>query len=500
MKSESDDRMRSLTLNTSPRELVVSVRGGHAPEMRPWQFSFTMLKNVILLMVLTGCRNEIGRSLMLDEIEATRSLAQEVSADADEPALKRWADSVTSIDVIGIGEATHGSDEIQRAKLQIVRALSAAPLAGVGFEVPAGEALAVDEFVQGKPGDSRQLVAGLRYWVAGTEAMVELVDWLRRFNASRPAADRIHFFGFDTQQPFGAIQTFFNRWLALQPKIAQETLATSSCLQKIVATPLGLGRAQRSAFNGLVDTVFRDGSEVTACFEQCRAATQLAQQVDEKAEPDLAYLATTACQWFGQIRAGTFNGADAQFNYRDSSMASNVVRWRSLHQDRRVVIFGHSFHLAKASGLQAQTLPDFTVKQPAAQLDRRELTQGLWLRTAALRYHAMNVTTAGGTVRAFSTRVGTAPARGVIEANTFQASDGSFEANLKQLSLPRFLLNLKEAPAWLRREMPMLLIPSAFALDDLYSPLTPADEFDSIYFIQSTTASQPIAELEYPLQ
>ena len=99
--------------------------------------------------------------------------------------------------VVALGEATHGTSEFFRMKHRLTEFL----VIRMGFrhfalELDERWAKPIDDYIQGDPG--RNPVAGLS-WPWGTREMAAMVDWMRQYNASAPAPDRVHFYGFDFQ-------------------------------------------------------------------------------------------------------------------------------------------------------------------------------------------------------------------------------------------------------------------------------------------------------------
>lgn len=100
-------------------------------------------------------------------------------------------------DVVALGEATHGSREIFRMKHRLLRML----VEKKGFRVLAieageGECEAVNAYVQGGKGDAKTVIRGLITDNLETDEIVELVEWLRRYNQGH-VTQKVTFAGFD---------------------------------------------------------------------------------------------------------------------------------------------------------------------------------------------------------------------------------------------------------------------------------------------------------------
>ncbi|QKY19967.1 erythromycin esterase family protein [Halolamina sp. CBA1230] len=108
--------------------------------------------------------------------------------------------------VVALGEGTHGTREFFRLKHRLLRWLvTEAGVRTFAMEANAPEARALDEYVVHGRGDPETGLAGLYFWTWQIEAVLALVEWLRRFNEGRPLDDRVRFRGFDAQYTQGAV-------------------------------------------------------------------------------------------------------------------------------------------------------------------------------------------------------------------------------------------------------------------------------------------------------
>jgi erythromycin esterase len=102
--------------------------------------------------------------------------------------------------VIGLGEASHGTQEFFDLRFRLIRLLvEEFGVRALGFEAPFDPLHRVDELVAAGEGDIRSLIAEIDiYRPFKTETMVDIFEWLQSFNSSRPSEDRAHVYGFDT--------------------------------------------------------------------------------------------------------------------------------------------------------------------------------------------------------------------------------------------------------------------------------------------------------------
>lgn len=122
--------------------------------------------------------------------------------DADREDLAPLEDALDGADVVGLGEATHGTREFFELKHRVVRLLvEELGFRTVAFEADVAAMLAADRYVHRDEGDPETALADLGKWQWQTEAVAELLRWLREFNDGRPTDDRVRVHGIDLSDP-----------------------------------------------------------------------------------------------------------------------------------------------------------------------------------------------------------------------------------------------------------------------------------------------------------
>ena len=113
-------------------------------------------------------------------------------ADLD-PLRKIWQGAR----IVALGEATHGTSEFFRMKRRLTEFL----VTQMGFrhfamELDEDTAAGIEAYIQGR-GNSNP-VASL-YWPWRTQEVAAMLDWMRKYNESAAAPDRVYFHGIDYQ-------------------------------------------------------------------------------------------------------------------------------------------------------------------------------------------------------------------------------------------------------------------------------------------------------------
>ena len=100
--------------------------------------------------------------------------------------------------IVSLGEATHGTREFFQLKHRMLEFL-ATQMGFTIFSIEANmpEAYRLNDYVLNGTGDPAALLRGMYFWTWNTEEVLDMVRWMREFNAS--GKGRVQFTGFDMQ-------------------------------------------------------------------------------------------------------------------------------------------------------------------------------------------------------------------------------------------------------------------------------------------------------------
>lgn len=122
---------------------------------------------------------------------------------------------VGNVHVVGLGEGTHGTREFFLMKHRMLEML----VQEMGFttfamEASAPEANDLNRYVLTGQGDPKLLLSRLRFWTWNTQEVLDMIQWMRAWNARAAADQRVQFLGFDLQYPgesMDSVQAFATR-------------------------------------------------------------------------------------------------------------------------------------------------------------------------------------------------------------------------------------------------------------------------------------------------
>ena len=247
-------------------------------------------------------------------------------------------DGLTDSRIIALGEATHGTREFFQMKDQLFRYFASEKgYRAICFEMDFAESLFFENYVTKGIGDLESLMKEkMIFWTWRTEAVRDLLEWMRTYNMDKPFAEQIHFFGFDCQN------TRYNADMLVERlNDIDEGLANFALHQLISYKSLSYDRSaqlsddarqtMRNEIEAVYDTLLASQAliEANSSTQEYQLIQQLARTVLQTEEVFWAY------------HKGSIT------NFRDLYMAQNSL-WIAnyLGTDAKVVLWAHNAHVA----------------------------------------------------------------------------------------------------------------------------------------------------------
>jgi len=263
-------------------------------------------------------------------------------------------DTVGLARIVALGEATHGTHEFYALKHRIFRFLvEEMGFRAIAFEMGAAEACIVNRYVQEGEGarSAEEALRVFQTFLASTQEMVELVEWIRQYNETVSEDQKLSVFGFDMQSPFAALQFVVDYLNRAAPSDAPGLARRLDCLLSFIYrhreykdealspsngrpvewTPCG--RAMQSAMDWMVD---HRGHLVAATSEGEYLRALYCLRVAQQGE------------WF----MTRYPLSEALYR-RDYDMADNVDELlRLAGSGSKIVIWAHNSHVMGVGGFQ----------------------------------------------------------------------------------------------------------------------------------------------------
>jgi erythromycin esterase len=175
-----------------------------------WKLALSTLQDAVAYVdgkqIVNQRRQAQPTSAAIAELEAHALVIPTLAFDADSAQLARVGAAVGDSRIVGMGEGSHGTSQFSALKDRLFKYL----VERKGFTIFAIEAywgagLYVDRYIKTGRGTAEQAVASLVYWPWDTPQMVDLVRWMREYNAKPGNHPILSFVGIDMQSPMGAI-------------------------------------------------------------------------------------------------------------------------------------------------------------------------------------------------------------------------------------------------------------------------------------------------------
>jgi len=412
---------------------------------------------------------------VVDEIRKHAERLASAEPDHGLADLEPLAKLVGEARVVALGEATHGTREFFQLKHRVFEYLvERLGFTALAIEANWPEARAIDRYVQGGDGDPKDLLQGIYFWTWDTEEVLDLIEWMRRYNAEPGHEHAVHFVGFDMQTPVVA---------------ARETLAY---LRQVDP---GLADADEELLRSLADEktwgeiLRRSPAEVSAVREQLR---DLVARFDERRDDWIertgakrftvarqqAVVTRQAAELQAVSAEGGFQGAE----FRDAAMAANV-QWilDTRFPGSRIMVWTHNLHASRAA--QARGIEPMGAHLASSLGDD---------------YVALGFVFDRGSFQAMDWTEGRNRPGGVREQTVGPSPPGFLGAVFARTGLPLFALDLRAldgtaAGRWLAVPRPMRSIGAVFSGEPaMIVPAVLPKLFDGVLFVAETHRARPL--------
>ena len=201
---------------------------------------------------------------------------------------------------------------------------------------PFGEAFDINRYVLDGIGDPEKAIAGIYFWTWDTEEVLELIKWMRSYNANPDNLKKVKFYGFDPQDPERAARVMLAYLKKVDPNLEEIVRPELGILEVPFSDPKGVGRRQ---------LIPEEYDSLSLNYIQ-----KVMKAFDSKKE---AYVASSslnewqlAKQHARQIEIYISIAANAGIE-RDYGQAENI-RWTLDYEgeDSKMIVWAHNFHVA----------------------------------------------------------------------------------------------------------------------------------------------------------
>lgn len=248
-----------------------------------------------------------------------------------------------SKEIVGMGEATHGTQEFFKTKVEMFQFLvKKCGYKVFGIEASYGAQMYVNDYVKKGIGNIQEVMQYLD-WPWGTEEVRDLVEWIKLYNINKDDNDKISFYGFDMQNISYGIK-YINRFLL------NDSSGYASAFREI--TPLLSNTPENNIFQLIFkekiiikDSLFtiKDSLKQWISLNETKISEKYGRKEFERIN--------LCIENFNQSLLNIYGG-NRSFSFRDSCMAYNAIKIQEIENDK-MFIWAHNGHI----GLEYQKIP-----------------------------------------------------------------------------------------------------------------------------------------------
>jgi len=423
-------------------------------------------------------------------LDAIRAVALPLTGGSDDHAA--LLELIADAHVVLLGEASHGTHEFYRERARITqRLIGAKGFDAVAVEGDWPDAYRVNRFVRGRGDDAFAVdaLAGFRRfptWMWRNTDVVEFIDWLRAFNATRTPAQRTGFYGLDLYSLHSSMDAVLRYFDRTDPRAAQRARERYACFDQfgpdsqVYGMMTGLGHAPSCE------------PEVIAMLVELRRHPADAARPDGTDRDDAfdaeqnARLVKNAENYYRSMYLSNVSS----WNLRDRHMVETLAALERHLGDTtgargtrpKIVVWAHNSHLGDARATE--------MGQHRGELNVGQLVRERHGRDAVL----VGFSTHHGSVTAATDWGAPAERKQVVPAR-----DDSIEGLMHASGLARFMLPLRDdarlAQALrrprLERAIGVIYRPDTERQSHYFHAQLPA-QFDALIHLDTTRAVEPL--------
>ncbi len=236
--------------------------------------------------------------------------------------------------IVALGEAAHLNRDFYKVKHRMVEFL----VNEMGFTVFAIEAtfagaLELNDYILGGDGNPKKALGALVYLAWNTEAILDMVNWMREYNSTHEK--KVKFYGFDNKPATGSAKAVYN--------YLRKTNGTKD-YDEILSIMMNLWTA-RQLNSGPKEEIFNAMEEIKSLISYMENQ----QRIHDHKEWSLAVQHTRVLLQHLEFYTVIPNVSKAS-DLRDKSMAQNV-RWVMDHEDgAKMILWAANVHVSAMPG------------------------------------------------------------------------------------------------------------------------------------------------------
>lgn len=241
------------------------------------------------------------------------------------------------VQIVGLGEATHGTREFFQMKHRMLEFL----VREMDYRVFAIEASYpacqnINDYVLHGIGTKEKALASQGFWTWDTEEVLDMIEWIRQYNLTVPTEKRVQFLGFDVQvlqRSVAEVDTF----------LVSTDAGLSGKFREIMELRKPILPFSQTADTLLLEQVDRQYNEVLA--DMILSEGRLTELSSKEAYARGVEHLRIVIQGWRTVKSRLFREVNPE--KRDYYMADNLIYLRNkLQPGTKIVIWAHNGHVS----------------------------------------------------------------------------------------------------------------------------------------------------------
>ncbi|WP_297794440.1 erythromycin esterase family protein [uncultured Eudoraea sp.] len=435
---------------------------------------------VVILLSLVSCAEKSREDLVKEWITKNAIPLKTVQAGSSFEDIEPLKNIVGDARIVSLGEPTHGNKEVFQLKHRMIEYLVEEMDFNIfALECPLGEAYDINRYVVDGIGDPEKALAGIYMWAWDTQEVLELIKWMRSYNADPNHKTKVKFYGFDTQNPERATKVMLDYINKVDLALINNVYAELGILEIPFSNPEIIGNRQWILEEGdslslktiklVMDSFDKNKTQYiknTSVLEW-EFAKQHARQVEIFIEESI-------------------NDAENWSKIRDLGQAQNL-KWIMDQEgdDSKMVVWAHNSHVSNSSRWGTEWMGSYMKKW-----------YGDDLKIFGIFFNQ-------GSFKAIDEGV---PSKGMHDFLVGPAPEGTFEYVMASTNMSLAVVDLANLPKneavfkWFNQERLTRNSGGGFnenEAEQFYWPYNHAKAFDALIYIDSTSAVVDINDSDY---
>jgi erythromycin esterase len=248
-------------------------------------------------------------------------------------------EKLKNIEVIGLGEATHGTKEFFELKNNMFKYLvEKQDVKLFGIEANFAACYDINKYVLTGEGNAKEALFKNGYWVWQSQEILDQIEWMKTYNTTKSNNEKVQFYGYDMQDATSSVVWLDNYLSRFFPSFDKSFLPEKIEENKAALRELddnALHELQILNLEKLKKTEEFVATNKEILITQDTADYQFALRTIEVLRQKLNYF--------------TMQDFNTAYSYRDSSMAQNIKWIRESNNNGKIMLWAHNGHIGKGT-------------------------------------------------------------------------------------------------------------------------------------------------------